>query len=187
MIIITAGHTGEGTGAHGVTLYEGYKLDEGRETIWLRNRVAEILSSKWGIVALLDRDNEKLGILINRINNVAKADDFCLDLHLNASTECSANGTEIIIADDASDYEIKMGVNLLNATATALGTNVRSVKTEKQVPHRKLAILHLNCHSVILEVCFCTNMNDATRYMKNREKLAQSIAEVLANNIVNPQ
>lgn len=80
-----------------------------------------------------------------------------------------------------------MGVNLLNATAAALGTNVRSVKTEKQVPHKKLAILHLNCHSVILEVCFCTNMNDATRYMKNREKLAQSIAEVLANNIVNPQ
>ncbi len=66
MIIITAGHTGEGTGAHGVTLYEGYKLDEGRETIWLRNRVAEILSSKWGIVALLDRDNEKLGILMQR-------------------------------------------------------------------------------------------------------------------------
>lgn len=33
MIIITAGHTGAGTGAHGVTLYDEYKIDEGRETI----------------------------------------------------------------------------------------------------------------------------------------------------------
>lgn len=187
MIIITAGHTGEGSGARGVTLYEEYKLDEGRETIWLRDRVAEILSSQWGIVALLDRNNEKLGILVNRINNAANVNDFCLDLHLNASKESRANGTEVIIADDASDYEVKMGVNLLNATASALGTNVRCVKTEKQVPHQRLAILHLNCHSVVLEVCFCTNASDAARYMKNRERLAQSIARVLAKNIVYAQ
>ena len=39
MIILTAGHTGAGTGAQCITT----QFDEGAENIWLRNRVAEIL------------------------------------------------------------------------------------------------------------------------------------------------
>lgn len=184
MIILTAGHTGSGTGAQGVEVINHGKIDEGSETIWLRNRIAEILSTRWGIIVLLDRDNEKLGLLTERINQMAQPSDFCLDLHLNASSNSTANGSEIIVRSDASNYEIKMGVQLLNGTAHALNTNVRCVKTEEQTPAKRLAMLHLKCNSVILEICFCTNSNDAMRYIKNREKLAETIAEIIAKNIV---
>ena len=42
MIILTAGHTGPNTGAQCATT----QFDEGAENIWLRNRVAEILTNK---------------------------------------------------------------------------------------------------------------------------------------------
>lgn len=59
MIILTAGHTGAGTGAQCATT----QFDEGAETIWLRNRVAEILTNKYGLVVLMDDDRASLKLL----------------------------------------------------------------------------------------------------------------------------
>ena len=101
MIILTAGHTGPNSGATGTVIEHHGRLDEGTETIRLRNRIAEILTEKWGIVVLLDRDNEHLGLLTERINRLATPTDICLDIHLNSHTKQTANGTEVIIADDA--------------------------------------------------------------------------------------
>lgn len=187
MIILTAGHTGPNTGATGTVVEPYGRLDEGTETIRLRNRVAEILSEKWGIVVLLDHDNERLGILTDRINRLASESDLCLDLHLNSHPNQNANGTEVIIANDASDYEITVAVKLLNATAKSLKTNIRGLKSESETPHQRLAMLHLNCQNLILEVCFCTNPNDGKSYHSNFEQLAQAIAHTLAENIVTTQ
>ena len=186
MIILTAGHTGPNSGATGTVIEHHGRLDEGTETIRLRNRIAEILTEKWGIVVLLDRDNEHLGLLTERINRLATPTDICLDIHLNSHTKQTANGTEVIIADDATDQEITIAVKLLNATARTLQTNIRGIKSESNTPHRRLAMLHLNCQNIILEVCFCTNPDDGKRYYTHFEQLAQAIARTLAENIVIP-
>ena len=184
MIILTAGHTGPNTGAIGTVIEHHGQLDEGSETIRLRNRVAEILSEQWGIVVLLDRNNERLGLLTERINRLASPTDICLDIHLNSHSDHTANGTEVIIANDATNFEITIAVRLLNATAKALHTNIRGIKSENQTPHKRLAMLHLNCQNIILEVCFCTNTEDGKRYFTYFEQLAQAIARTLAENIV---
>ena len=44
MIILIAGHSGPNTGAIGTVIEPHGRLDEGTETIRLRNRIAEILT-----------------------------------------------------------------------------------------------------------------------------------------------
>ena len=59
MIILTAGHTGPSTGAQSIVT----QFDEGAENIWLRNRIAEILTNKYGLVVLMDNDTASLKLL----------------------------------------------------------------------------------------------------------------------------
>lgn len=180
MIILVAGHTGAGTGATGVMTENMVRIDEGSETIWLRNRVAQLLTEKWGRFVLLDEDHDKLAVVIQKINALAKAEDICIELHFNASSNPAACGTEVILSENPSDEEIKIGVRLLNSTARALGTDVRSIKSEKQTPHRTLAMTHLHCNSLILEICFCSNQKDSEIYLRNKEKLAAVLAKQIA-------
>ena len=65
MIILTAGHTGTGTGAQCATT----QFDEGTETLWLRDRIAEILTNKYGLVVLIDNDTASLQLLTQSIND----------------------------------------------------------------------------------------------------------------------
>ena len=65
MIILTAGHTGPNTGAQCATT----QFDEGSETIWLRNRVAEILTNKYGLVVLMDDDTASLKLLLKDLQH----------------------------------------------------------------------------------------------------------------------
>lgn len=71
MIILTAGHTGAGTGAQSITT----QFDEGSETIWLRNRVAEILTNKYGLVVLMDNDTASLKLLLSELNQTGRQED----------------------------------------------------------------------------------------------------------------
>ena len=64
MIILTAGHTGAGTGAQCATT----QFDEGAETIWLRDRIAEILTNKYGLVVLVDNDTASLQLLTKQLS-----------------------------------------------------------------------------------------------------------------------
>ena len=64
MILLTAGHTGPNTGAQCATT----QFDEGSETIWLRNRVAEILTNKYGLVVLMDDDTASLKLLTKALS-----------------------------------------------------------------------------------------------------------------------
>ena len=255
MIILTAGHTGPNTGAQCATT----QFDEGSETIWLRNRVAEILTNKYGLAVLLDNDTASLQLLTQSINALpcrdaqlerpmtregqnptseaspqsvqirratlaqqeseslnpegkksfqsvlsvgensnlegtqstnsvhsvvsvrdkessVRSDDIVIDLHFNAHSNPNARGTEAIVADDATTLELRFASRLAHTTSDALNIPLRSIKSEKQTPHKRLAMLHLTPQSIILEVCFCTSPEDVEAYRKNREKLAADLA-----------
>ena len=215
MIILTAGHTGAHTGAQCATTH----FDEGAENIWLRNRIAEILTNKYNLVVLIDNDHASLQLLTKALNQVgthgscvlsvarpnesnhvlmsscqnqtSKAsttvdrrlltvDDVLIDLHFNAHTNPQARGTEAIVSDDATTIELRFASRLAHATAEALKIPLRSIKSETQTPHRRLAMLHLTPQSIILEICFCTSPDDVEAYRQHREQLANTLAHNIA-------
>ena len=209
MIILTAGHTGPNTGAQCAETH----FDEGAENIWLRNRVAEILTNKYGLVVLVDDDKASLKLLVKELsrdtacrvlsvnrptNNqsnertdarqdtarrVPTSNDFVIDLHFNAHENPQARGTETIVADDATELELRMASRLAHATADSLEIPLRGIKSESETPHRRLAMLHLTPQSIILEVCFCTSPEDVDAYRKHRELLAETLAKNIAEII----
>ena len=73
MIILTAGHTGPNSGAQCATTH----FDEGAENIWLRDRIAEILTNKYGLVVLMDDDRASLKLLTKALSeDLSRTDDI---------------------------------------------------------------------------------------------------------------
>ena len=246
MIILTAGHTGAHTGAQCAETH----FDEGAENIWLRNRIAEILTNKYGLVVLVDDDRASLKLLTQALSDdlalsdnilhtettdntedavaspasksveiqralltksnseslnpngkksfksvesvgdnhsegvtSVRSDDFVIDLHFNAHGNPQARGTETIVADDATELELRMASRLAHATADSLEIPLRGIKSESETPHRRLAMLHLTPQSIILEVCFCTSPEDVEQYRRHRRKIASTIARTIAELI----
>ena len=110
-------------------------------------------------------------------------DDVLIDLHFNAHTNPNARGTEAIVSDDATTIELRFASRLAHATAEALAIPLRSIKSETQTPHRRLAMLHLTPQSIILEICFCTSPEDVEAYRQHREHLANTLAKNIAELI----
>ena len=294
MIILTAGHTGANSGAQCAETH----FDEGAENIWLRNRIAEILTNKYNLVVLIDNDHASLQLLTKELsrdaaccvrstsgsknnttsveiqralltksnseslnpngkksfqsvlsvgeknnsegvksvdhrplnrrslslgekltdnteeiktcllgrdfaqqkqdhyvkekssyvflskNTTSKAnptvDDIIIDIHFNAHTNPQARGTEAIVSDDATTMELRFASRLAHATADVLNIPLRSIKSESETPHRRLAMLHLTPQSIILEICFCTSPEDVAQYHQHREQLANALAHHIA-------
>lgn len=172
-IYLCAGHRGGTSGAN----HNGVK--EAGETIWLRNEIAERLKAK-GIEVMLDDDSASLSEVIATINAECKPTDICVDLHFNAVANPSANGTEVFKPFNATDTEIDVAEDLLYSTCMVLGTKNRGVKREGEGTHQRLAILSdIRCNSVLLEVCFISNINDVVKYKDKKDELVIILAEQL--------
>ena len=172
-IYLCAGHRGGTSGAN----YNGIK--EAEETIWLRNEIAARLKDK-GVDVMLDNDSASLSEVIATINAECKKTDVCVDLHFNAVANPSANGTEVFKPFNSSDLEIEVAEDLLYATCMTLGTKNRGVKREGEGTHQRLAMLSdIRCNSILLEVCFISNIADANKYKEKRDELVIILAEQL--------
>ena len=93
MIILTAGHTGPNSGAQCTATH----FDEGAENIWLRNRIAEILTNDYGLVVLMDDDRASLKLLTQ-----ALTEDLSLT-ELTENTEDAVASPAILSPTDNSD------------------------------------------------------------------------------------
>lgn len=172
-IYLTAGHRGGTTGAN----YNGIK--EAEETIWLRNKIAERLQRK-GVEVIIDNDSANLSTVVKTINSTCKSTDICVDLHFNAFANPSANGTEVFKPFNATDTEIEVAEDLLYATCMVLNTKNRGVKREGEGTHQRLAMLSdVKCNSVLLEICFISNINDAVKYKEMKDELVIILSEQL--------
>ena len=171
-IYLTAGHRGGTTGAN-------YGIREAEETIWLRDEIVKILQKK-GVKVETDNNTASLSEVIATINAECKPTDICVDLHFNAVANPSANGTEVFKPFNSSDTEIEVAEDLLYATCMVLGTKNRGVKREGEGTHQRLAMLSdIRCNSVLLEVCFISNIADANKYKEKREEFVIILAEQL--------
>lgn len=172
-IYLTAGHRGGTTGAN----YNGIK--EAEETIWLRDEISSILNRR-GVEVEIDNNKSSLSEVVQTINASCKPTDICVDLHFNAVANPSANGTEVFRPFNSSDIEIELAEDMLYPTCMVLKTKNRGVKREGEGTHRRLAMLSdVMCNSVLLEICFISNLNDAVKYKENKDELAILLAEQL--------
>ena len=168
-VFLISGHNGSGTGANGF-------IDEGKETIILRDLIAENLK-EMGIVAIKDDNLTPLTKVVQWLRNQITKKDICIDIHFNASSNKSANGSEVFIPENATSDEKELASMLLKSITDILGTKNRGVKTEKQSHHGKIAMLSgFDCCNVLLEVCFVSNKADADTYNLYKKELAYEIA-----------
>ena len=99
-VFLIAGHNGSGTGANGF-------IDEGKETIILRDLIAENLK-EMGIVVIKDDNLTPLTKVVQWLRNQITKKDICIDIHFNASTNKSANGTEMFIPTKNTSDEVEL-------------------------------------------------------------------------------
>ena len=135
MIILTAGHTGAHTGAQCAETH----FDEGAENIWLRNRIAEILTNKYGLVVLVDDDRASLKLLTQ-----ALSDDLALSDNI-LHTETTDNTEDAVASPASKSVEIQRAL-LTKSNSESLNPNgkksfqsVKSVGDINSVNQRSLS------------------------------------------------
>lgn len=170
-IFLIAGHQ-TNSGAKGF-------IKEGEETFILRNLIYKYLK-KQGVIPVIDDDCKPLSKVIEWLKNELCDDDICIDIHFNASSNSEAHGTEVFIANQASQEEKALAKELLDVICETIGSKNRGIKTESQSAPKKLAMLSgLRGCNVLIEVCFISNNEDVNRYLRNRQPLAIALADSL--------
>ena len=166
-VFLIAGHNGARTGANGF-------IDEGKETIILRDLIAKNLY-EMGIVVIKDDNLTPLTKVVQWLRNQITKKDVCIDIHFNASTNNSANGSEVFIPTKNTSDEVELA-NMFRTTLSKVFKD-RGVSLESKSYHGKIAMLSgFDCCNVLLEVCFVSNKNDADTYNLHKIDLAYEIA-----------
>lgn len=180
-LVLIAGHNGKGTGAIGY-------IDEGEETITLRNDIYNKLIKKGISKDQIITDKEKDPLILSKVVSWIKSfiykDDLCVDLHFNASSNATASGCEVLIPNNHTNLEKEIATKLSKVIAETLYIKNRGVKTEKDSQHNTIAMLSgFDCVNILIEVCFVTNKNDVLAYTKKYDELVECLSSVLYDYI----
>ena len=166
-VFLIAGHNGSGTGANGF-------IDEGKETIILRDLIAENLK-EMGIVAVKDDNLNPLKMVVQWLRNQITKKDICIDIHFNASTNPNANGSEVFIPTNFTSDEVALA-DMFRWSLFKFFKD-RGVSLESKSYHGKIAMLSgFDCCNILLEVCFVSNKTDSENYFEKREIIAYELA-----------
>ncbi len=175
-IIIDVGHGGKDTGAIGVNgiLEKDVVLNIAREIILLNNSVLDsnfdiyLTRYKDTLVSLSDR---------SRLAKTLNADVF-VSLHCNASQTFS-RGIEVYAhnSDKPNTKEsIVLGLSVLNESTNNLGIKKRGVKFANfQVLRETIDF----CPTILTELGFVTNLDEADYFLKVKNNKAMALAILL--------
>ena len=169
-VFITAGHGGKDTGA--VAL--GYT--EAALTIEFRNLVISECA-KLGVKVQTDKDTNALAETLKWLKGLILPNSIAIDIHLNAGPRL-ANGTEIIVPEKCSAFEMSIAKALLNVFVNA-GFRDRGVKSELLTARKRLGWMRPVCENILIEVCFITNRADMVLYSQTKKLLAANVAGVV--------
>ena len=174
-VFITAGHGGKDTGA--VAL--GYT--EAALTIEFRNLVISECA-KLGVKVQTDKDTNALAETLRWLKGLILPNSIAIDIHWNASANRLANGSEIIVPETHSEFEMAFAKALLNVFVKA-GFRDRGVKSELLTARKRLGWMRPICENILIEVCFITNRADMEHYNQNKKLLAANVAGVVKQYI----
>jgi N-acetylmuramoyl-L-alanine amidase len=170
-IILSAGHGGKDPGASGNNYIERDLAIELRDMV-----VAEL--QKEGIEPLTDSNTNALSQTLAWLRGKFSKRDILVDIHWNASANVEAKGSEVIVPDNVSKFEHELAQSLLKIF-TSVGFKDRGIRPEKLTARRSLAWMKADAETVLIEVCFITNLTDMKLYQANKWGIARRIAGVL--------
>jgi len=174
-IAISAGHSnvkGEDRGA----IANGYV--EGELAVELRDLIVAIFKQRNIPVSVDPNSNVTFQTVALFRKWFNTGNDILVDIHFNAGAS-SANGTLVIVPNTASDFEKDLAKALSYTIALTLGIPNKGVHDEHYTARGKLLWMSLPAESVLIEVCFLTNLNDMAAYSQLKSRVAVSIANVL--------
>lgn len=174
-LFISAGHGGNDPGASS----GGYV--ERDLTIELRQLLVRELN-KLGVSPKIDDNRNALAQTLAWLRGKFGSKDILLDIHWNASHNTDAKGSEIIVPDGASRFELNLSNSLLKVL-TDIGFRNRGVRPESLTARGRLAWMRPNAENVLIEVCFITNTSDMMLYVNSKNIIAKRLALVLKEYI----
>lgn len=179
-LFIISGHGGSDPGATSVINNKLYK--ESDLAIEFRDLLISDLI-KLNISVITDSNQNALQQTLNWLKGIVyKPTDIMIDIHLNAGPS-SANGTEVIIPDNASDTEKSISNDIFKVLSKYW--KPRRILTESQTPRKKLGIFRPNMEQVLIELFFITNENDMNIYQNVKYSVSKEIAQILYKYINN--
>lgn len=171
-IVVDAGHGGKDTGAR------GGKSFEKQHTLDLAHRLAKYLRAR-GATVLMTREDDRYITLQGRVDfaNSRRADLF-ISVHINASVNKSARGTETFYYTAPS---LPLAREIHKKFAPATGFPNRGVSSARFYVVRKTWM-----PSVLLECGFVSNSSEEAAMMTTvwRERTAQAVAQGVAQYAV---
>lgn len=179
-IYLSAGHRGGGTGAN---------TRNGREaelTIMFRNKLYRLLLPRLSGAhrIMLDKDTEEESKVIRHINNFCGKKGVAIEFHFDASSNESASGSSVFIADEASVKSRHIAEDLAPLISDIAGVKNRGVRTEKQTAHKIIGFLRqTKCPSVLIELCFLSNDSDMAKFNSSVDRLAGAMCEYILSMV----
>lgn len=177
VVVIDPGHGGIDSGAIGVnnTYEKDVVLKVAQEVLKLNSSLFDN-----GLDVYLTRYTDTLISLPDRIRlaNRLKADVF-VSLHCNASQK-NSRGMEAYVHNSKNKKSIALGVSILNESTQKLGFEKRGVKFANfQVLRKTISY----CSSILVEMGFMTNTDEADYFLeaKNIEAMALAILIGIVN------
>ena len=177
MIYNSAGHHNLDSGA--TAMYKGKLIKENENTIIIRNKVSARLKEK-GYSFVIDKDTETLSEYLKRIKP-GNASVVC-EHHLNASTNATATGIEVVVKNNATPNSISLAKDLAKGISKITGIPLRNgngVITENDTHRGKIALVNKAGTSVLIEYGFITNPNDMDKLYTNLDKVCAFVADTL--------
>lgn len=168
-VLVMAGHSANGyrgSGAVGA-------LNESNETRRLAQKVVSYLKDMGIGADYICHDRPRTSNYLKEQVDLANSKgtyDIMVQIHFNAAS-ASAKGTETYYISDK-------GKTFADRVNTKLSTLFRNRGVKKG---NYYWLKNTNSPAILIETCFCTNNDDAKTYTQNFNKVAQLIAEGLAN------
>lgn len=106
---------------------------------------------------------------------MAAQHDIAIEFHCNAAANPVATGTETL----SSVANMELGLLITDVVSRTLGISNRGAKRESSGQHSRLAFVS-GGGGIIVELFFLTRPDDLAAYQANKHRLAEALADLLA-------
>jgi N-acetylmuramoyl-L-alanine amidase len=179
LIVIDVGHGGKDAGAIGIN-----GIMEKDVVLQLANEIIKLNKEQSNLEIYLTRYSDSLISLTDRtkLTRALKADVF-ISLHCNHAKNPGATGTEVFVAKTALSQNLKQSIyvahQIHSEITTYFGIKSRGVKFANFHVLRETIAL---CPSILIELCFLSNWNEA-KYLSENSNL-NALAFSILNSLI---
>jgi N-acetylmuramoyl-L-alanine amidase len=179
ILVIDVGHGGKDAGAIGIN-----GIMEKDVLLQLANEILKLNEGQNNLEIYLTRYSDSLISLSDRtkLAKALKADIF-ISLHCNHAKNPGATGTEVFVANSALSQNLKQSIYLAHQIRSGITNNFgiksRGVKFANfQVLRETIAL----CPSILIELCFLSNWDEA-EYLSENSNLKALAFSILSSLI----